>query len=301
MAGKTRHGSLGEQLKATWEYHNRPEHIEPMQTNWATIAANDNNPEDTADFGHERFLRISPSVEEIMRQANTGEIERNGAGQVVRIGKLRFSDGTQTEKAYTYGPDGKLIRFDAPMPVGAMLGTRDELEGALGGTSKAGETQRSNEYFADVLNVGLPRFVKSSGRRKGRNFTRDEAAAMLAQAVANTATMPAVTLCPPALPCGSQSPTECFLGMRKAKKGESGSIGWEDLATLKSNRARWREVKAALKPKSKRTLDAAAKAKNMREVGEVFGFAGKHAERRGKAALIAANDDLMAAINSAAA
>jgi len=104
-----RHGSIAEQLAALRKFATTPDHTpEPLQTNWTTVAANDNNPEDTEDLKHDRKRLVTPSVSEIMRNVATGDIEHNEAGQTVRIGRLRFSDGKQTEKAYRFTVDGKL-------------------------------------------------------------------------------------------------------------------------------------------------------------------------------------------------
>ena len=289
-----RHASMAEQLAPTMAWRDRPETegpVEPVKTNWSTVAANDNNPEDVVDFGHERKILITPSVREIMRQVETGPMVRNEAGQIIRIGTLRFSDGTQTEKAYTNGPDGKLIRMDARMPSGAMLGMREETEAALGGKSI---TQRyaelSNSYFAASFGVEYPRYIRGGKVRREVKITAEERKALLA------GPLPPITYCPPALPCGTKNVADAFNGMKKGRKGESGSIPWVDLATLQSNRSRWREVMRELKPKTKKVLDAAMSAKNMAEIGALDGYGGKHAQRRGKAALIAANDNLAAAI-----
>lgn len=303
----SRHASMADQLKTLLEYRSRPEGpIEPTQTNWRTTpandsAANDNNPEEIADFGFERQILIMPSVQEIARNIEAGPTVRNDAGQIISIGELRFSDGKQTEKAYCVGPEGKVIQFDAKMPVGAMLGTRDKADRQLGGTgAKHSEIAASGRYYAEVLATDYPVYRKGAGRRNGKSYTRDESAAMLAEAYANTPNLPAVTYCPPALPCGSARPDESFVGMRKGKKGESGAIAWEDVASSIASRETWNATLAYLSEKDVKTLDTAIEAPNTYAIGSADGYTGRSAWRHGKRALLAANDNLRKAMGIAA-
>lgn len=279
-------------------YRNRPEGpIEPAKTNWSVVPANDNNPEDVVDMGIERSWRMTPSVGEIMASVFTKEVERNDAGQIVRIGKLRFSDGTQTERAYCYGHEGKLMQYDARMPVGAMLGTRDKPDSQLGGT---GYTERatveSNSYHADVFDVDYPQYVKAGKRRRGDVLiTPDEQRELLA------GPLPPITVCPPGLPTGSERVADSFLGLCKGKKGESGAIGWEDIAMSKVHREVWDETLRRLSEQDVETLDAALDAKSYADLGESIGQASEYARRKGgKRALWAANDNLAKAIAAAA-
>lgn len=298
-----RHGSIAEQLAPLLRYATTPDHDpEPIQTNWATVAANDNNPEDVAEMAQDRKRLVTPSIAEIMRNVATGDVERNDKGQVIRIGRLRFSDGTQTERCIMSGIDGKPITGDITMPAGAMLGARDNVEAALGDSGKSKSyVDLSNWWHQMTLGISLPhRFIPAGKmRRTDRAVSREDAAEDLAKAIANTPIMPEVKRYPDGLPCGMKQVADAFVGMRKGRKGETGSMAWQDFATLKSARSAWRDVVQSLDPENKATLDAALTAKNMAELG---GCAPKRtAIRRGKARLIAANNDLMHAIESFAA
>lgn len=298
-----RHASLAEQLTGLRLYVSTPDHDpEPIQTNWAVTAANDNNPEDIEGMKVERRWRMKPSVEEIMRSVQSGDIHRNDAGQVVRMGKLKFSDGTQTEQAFKLTIDGKVVAFQARMPVGALLGTKDAAESQLGGDEDSQHVTASNRYFADMLDT-MPHRYKAGGKRKrGSATSREDAKRELAEAYANT-DMSKVTFTryPDGLPCGSAKVADSFLGMQKGKKGESGSVMWQDIVSAKADRDVWAAAVDTLMHADRTALDAAAAGSSMRKVGESLGFSGKNAERRGKRALIAANDNLMAAINAYAA
>lgn len=289
----SRHASLAEQLKALMEYRNRPEgDIETVKTNWTTVPTNDNaDPEETIDFSFERNLLVTPSVQEIMRQVRTKDVERNAAGQIVRIGKLCFSDGAQTEKAYTVGPDGDVIQMDARMPVGAMLHTVEKAKEQAGGRGYTeAQNEQSNLYFAAMLGTIEPRYIKRTKRRNGPSLTADESREVLAKAIANTPMMPTVKRYKAGLPCGGKRVADSFMGMQKGKKGESGAIAWEDIATHKVNREIWDETLAQLSKRDIATLDAAMEAETMKDF--VKGKRGGNAYASGSLELRAANDNL---------
>lgn len=301
---KTRHSGLADGLAALMAYRERPETSEPItpvKTNWTVVPANDNaEPEDIVDFGFERHLRITPSVQEIFRHVQAGPVARNDAGQVVGIGGLRFSDGSQKEKAYCYGPEGKLIQYDATMPAGAMLGTRDKADGQLGGSGhKEAETIANNVRLAQIMGTDYPVFVRRGERRNGSGLSHNEAIDALADAYANTPVLPEVKVYPTGLPCGQQRPSEAFVGLAKGKKGESGTIAWEDIASSMVSREIWRETLLMLADDDVATLDHALEAKTMQDIGEAHGFTGKRAQRMGKRILHAANDNLAEAMKIA--
>lgn len=292
----TRHASLQEGLKA---YRNRPEgDIVPVQTNWSTITANDNDPEDLADKYAERRWRIHPSMDDIEASIDSGIVERNEAGQIVRIGTLEFSDGTQTEKAYHYGPEGKLIQYDAVMPVGAMMHTTDAQERMLGGDDDNGG---SNTYFRQTLGVGNKAQSVVTKREKPEertNYSTEAAKAMLAEAYANTPTLPVVTYGAPALPWRPTRLNDMFVGMKKGKKGETGSVSWQDISSSMVAHETWRQVDVTLSDEDKATLEAAGTARTFGDIAP--GGKRAAATRRGKRRAMAANDNLMAAIKAAA-
>lgn len=304
----TRHASLAEQLTALRAFIEQPETVEPVQTNWqssphARPAAF--NPEDVVDMHVERRVRIRPSIGEIInRLAGVefamidkqtrpvgGDIERSESGAVVRMGKIRFSDGTATERAYKTNIDGGVIIYDARLPVGAMIGTRETQERTMGGDEADGDAE-SNRYFAEMFGV-KPRGYRSGGkRRQGRNYTNAESAAMLAEAIANTPVMPPVTMCPDGIACGTARISDQFNGMKKGRSGESGSMQWADIGTALAERDVWALAKQALKGDDRTAIDALGCAKSMRHVGASLGFAGGWSGRQGKRALVAANDNL---------
>lgn len=284
-------------------YRNRPEgEPVPVKTNWSVVPANDNDPEETADFGFERNLLITPSVQEIMRHVRAGDIERNDLGQIVRIGKLRFSDGTQTEKAYTEGPDGKVVQYDRRMPVGAMLGTNEQAKQQTGGKSYTkAQLEQSNLYFANVLRALEPRYVKRGKRRNGPSATAQQNRTELEKAIANTPVMPRVTKLKAGLPCGGERVADSFVGMQKGRNGESGFMMWQDMCSAIIEREVWEEALAELGKEDQRVLDTAMTARSFAEVGMAAGQSRAYADKRsgGKRRLKAANDNLSQALKLA--
>lgn len=293
--GKSTYKDFGSALIA---YRNRPEgESEPVKTNWTIVPTNDNKPPE--DYGFERSLRITPSVREIMANVDAGPTVRNDSKQIVRIGKLRFSDGTQTERAHCFGPDGAVIAYDATMPAGAMLGTRDKAEAQLGGKGYTqAQLERSNDYFAESLGTVAHRYLKRTTRRNGKSYSAEESRAMLAEAIANTKTMPKVTRYAPGLPCGMERAADAFVGMQKAKKGESGAIAWEDIASAKVQREIWEETLERLADDDIKTLDNAMAAGNLGDLGD-YGHR-RTRERKGMRRLRAANDNLATAMRKSA-
>jgi hypothetical protein len=312
----TRHGTLAEQLEALRLYASTPDHDpEPLQTTWTTVAANDNNPEDTEGMTVERRWRMKPSIEEIMRQVEEGEVERSEEmtemetydgvehkthavqGPVIRIGRLRFSDGTQTERGHKLTIDGKVVATQIRMPVGALLGTKDAAESQLGAEEDSQHVTASNRYFADLMKTLPHRYRAGGKRRQGRNYTRAEAITILEEAKGNTdMSKVTVTRYPDGLPCASQKMADIFPGMVKTQRGESGSLAWQDIVTAKADRQAWAASVASLSAKDKETLDTAVGANSFEELGG--SVPRRTAIRKGRRSLIAANDNLMSAIRS---
>lgn len=297
----TRNASLAEQLAGLMAYRNRPEGpIEPMGSNWSTVASNDNaSADEIADLSQERELRMTPSVKEIMRQVETGDVEKNAKGQTIRIGNLHFSDGMQTEKAFKRGADGKVTEYDRVMPIGAMLGCREKAETALGGKGYSGAyLKRSNAYFAASLDTDMPTSVKRSKRRNGAGHSKEALRAMLDEAIANTAVMPEVKHFPAGLPSAGERVADSFNGMKVSVTGGSSSIAWQDISGAIIQREIWDAALEEMKAEDVATLDRAMEAKTLADLSE--GKKGGNAFVVGKKRLEAANDNLSAALKKVA-
>lgn len=75
---------------------------------------------------------------------------------------------------------------------------------------------------------------------------------------------------------------------------------WQDIVTAMADRKEWFDAVDGLKDDDREVLNTAMTARNMADIGTKAGHIGKQAERQGKRRLIAANDNLMAAIRKAA-
>lgn len=293
----TRHKTLEGAMSALMAFKNRPEGDPiPVSTNWSVVAANDNESEVVAQMHTERRIQILPTVEEIMRQVEEGDVERNDAGQIVRIGRLKFSDGTQVEAGYKYGPGGEVIATKHRMPAGAMLGCQEREGRTLGGDENPSEVSASNSYFHQAFEVGRRERIPSGKMAKRTYQTHAEAKAELAKAYANTPILPAVTKCPTGLPNAGSKIADSFLGMRKTTIGESGSMGWQDVSTALVDREIWAQAVEALSDEDRTTLEKAAYGKAKNQYSLSPGGSERGARKRGKRLLTAANDNLAAAL-----
>ncbi|MBL6431891.1 MAG: hypothetical protein HPM95_15180 [Alphaproteobacteria bacterium] len=207
---------------------------------------------------------------------------------MIRMGKLRFSDGTQTEKAHKLTVDGKVVAFDARLPIGAMIGTTEAQERVMGGAG-TGDANASNRHVADTLGVAHKSYRSGGKRRSGKGYNRDESAAMLADAIANTSVIPPIKRCPPGVACGTSAVADQFVGMRVNATGGGGSMAWGDIGSALADRDAWAAALAALKDEDKAAIDAAKTANGFGQVGASIGF---NTGWSGKRALIAANDNL---------
>ena len=291
---------LAEQLAALMAYRSRPEgKHEPLGSNWATTPANSND-EDVSAFSQERDIRMTPSVDEIMRQVATDDVEKNARGQTIRIGKLRFSDGTQTEKDFKRGADRTVIEYDRVMPVGAMLGCREKAETALGGKGYSGDyLRRSNNYFAESFDVDMRTKITRGKRKNGPGYSRDETQAMLDAAISNTPNMPPVKRYPAGLPAVAERVAENFNGMQTAVGGGSEVPSpWQDMVGAIVQREIWNAAMAEMKSEDVATLDVAMDAGTYAEVGIAAGQSPSYADKKsgGRKRLQAANDNLSAAL-----
>ncbi|RWB65394.1 hypothetical protein [Mesorhizobium sp.] len=312
-------------LAGVLAWRNKPETIEPIQSNWSTAADNDNRPDGEADheehtYEVEHRHDITPSLEEIERAINSVEWQRRpiakfggsveahlvpvagdfeiNDGQISRIGKLRFSDGTQTEKAWRKPPSkkGKAIEFRAEMPIGSMLGSTEKSTDEKG-SRKTGPKR----FFEEVLGAKHRYIPGSRKKRGGKSYTADESRAMLVDAVANTPDMPSVTVCEPAIASGSRDVGELFIGMRKTKCAGGGAIHWTDLYTAQRNKEVWLQAAKELSPEDTAVLNAAMTARNYGDIGAAVGHTGAYAEKAGRRLLMAANDNYLAAMKKLAA
>lgn len=230
--------------------------------------------------------------------------EGNPHRTIVRIGKLRFSDGTQTEQGHKL-VEGKVVRTRIRMPVGAMLGTREKSTRDKGSEPDPLEEALTFDYFAGrndppglFKDVQTARPVKKTERRpKEPPTTKAQDRRMLADAMAKT-NVP-ITKCPDGFPAGPRNLAQLFPGLVKVATGDSGFHAWQDVVSERLDRDLWSETLQAMKDKDIEILTEATEAKSLKQLGETRGYTGKYAVEAGRRLLVAANDNFERAMDIA--
>jgi hypothetical protein len=298
----------------------------PIRTNWNLVPANDNEPLDDG-FGSERGVEYEPSLDMVEREigkvtmdyraepsilSNADNDDRLAAREVhglphgdaveygwhvddkgrrhktiIRIGRLKFSDGKQTERGHKLVMD-QVVEADIRMPVGAMLGEREKSSRDKGGEV---DTTGSNSHYRWMVKAKGAQRPKKAQKKPRVEITKEKARQMLADAYANTPVLPEVKRREPGLPYGPTNLRQLFIGGRKGKNGESGSQAWQDIYTEKENRDTFSRALDAMQDEHVRVLTEAVGAKSLGQLGEVRGFKGRHAIAAGRRLLIAANDN----------
>lgn len=312
-----------------------PEPAPAVSTNWRLTPANDNKqPED--GFGTERAVEYIPSEQELensfakvivryrpepMMLAG-GRHEAQRAGReihaipvegdfgygthvdedgnqhkvITRIGKLRFSDGTQTERGHKLVLE-KVVEAQIDMPVGAMLGGREKSKRDKGGEEDCSGSNAHYRWMVDGRTATPPKLRPKKQEREKTTKAQDRQA--LADAYANTPVMPEIKRYPDGFPASPTNLRQLFIGGRKGKKGESGSQAWEDIYAEKENREKFQRGLDAMQDAHVRLLTEAVSAKSLSELGETRGYKGRHAIDAGRRLLRAANDNFLKAMELA--
>lgn len=320
-----RHSGMAEGLSAYLAMISRPYAADDpdaaIDTNWRTAPANDNRvPED--GFGVERDVEVIPwgeirsgaAIEKDLKGVEFREIagvlepvsgdiewtrtEEHGL-RVTRLGKLRFSDGSQKESCMIRNDVGKISSGTRVVPAGGMLGTREKSKRDKGGETDPAETAASNKYFRDLLKAKPAKPPKLKPRKVERvEMSKAEARAVLAEAYANSPDVP-VQKCPDGFPASPSNIRDLFIGMKKGRCGDNGSTAWSGISTAMEDRQMWARTLDALATEYFETLTEAASANSLRELGERRGYSGKAAIDAGRRLLVAANDNLTEAMRLA--
>ncbi|MGX5723306.1 hypothetical protein [Shinella zoogloeoides] len=220
---------------------------------------------------------------------------------ITRIGRLRFSDGTQAERGEKLSM-GQVVSAQVHMPVGAMLGCREKATRDKGSVQDPVELACTFDFFAGKNDPPGLFKAQAAGRLKKKARckhtgpkSKEEARQWLADAIANTPVMPAVNKCPDGFPAGPKNLAHLFPGLVKVATGSSGSQAWEGIASEFEDRNEWHRVVQKMKDEHVEILTRASNAKSLRELGEIRGYTGKYAIEAGRRLLIAANDNYLAA------
>ncbi len=262
--------------------------------------------------GHQMPLWNSAAHREVHANPVAGDIEYgyhiDDRGKrhktIVRIGRLRFSNGNQTEKGLKLVM-GEVVEAEIAMPVGAMLGCREKATRDKGSVADPVEVALSNHYFAGRPTENMPgglfqakkprRVKRKAGPEERRNITKAEARQMLADAIANTPVLPEVKRCPTGFPAGPTQLAQLWPGLVKVATGDSGSQGWEDVYSERAEAEEFAKWLQGMKDEHVQTLTQAMSARSLQELGESRGYSGKYAIAAGRRLLVAANDNFQEA------
>ncbi len=296
---------LAEQLAAFYTHVNRKDHKpEPVTSSFRTAPANDNHiTAKSEQLTTEKLLKTTPSVEAILRDMSGdwvwgapefGATNKDGTpvqlastGPLKSIGNLQFSDGKQTEKAYMVGPDGDVIQYDRRMPRGAMLGTTESLVEDAGGSSAS--ITIGNATFSKRFGLENHNYIPGRTRRKGKSYTSDESRALIAKAIANTAALPPVVVCPKGMAAGTAQFSDQFIGMKIGSTGKGGAPHWVDIFVAGEEQEAERKAHDAMTMEDKAVFAAAIGAKKLSDISP--GGTDRGARKRGVRLLKAANDN----------
>jgi hypothetical protein len=307
---KVARGSLAGALTAVLEFRNRPDSPpDPLQSSWSTDPSTvipdgafdgDDEPEAMAE---DLLLEITPSITKIMHEVKVGSVKRKGGrnGAIVEIGKLHFSDGTQTEQAMVNGAAGVELKKVVMRP-GSMLGTSEKLGGSHGGTGAAVVTignaalsgrltgWKLDEHGKQVPKHHRPYIPSIRDRRKGKSLSAEQSRANLAEAIANTPVMPPVTVCPPGVASGTARYSDQFIGMKIGSSGKGGAPSWTDEFMAMRDHQDWQAAIREAEPQHVAVIKAAMSAKAIADLGDCGHR--RTMERQGWRKLTAANDNL---------
>nr|WP_314095174.1 hypothetical protein [uncultured Shinella sp.] len=306
-----------------------------MSSNWRLAPANDNQPPEDG-FATERAIEYVPSIDSIEAAMGTVKMTYRaepmmlGGGRhearrgdrpheatpvkgdvefgthvdddgkphrvIVRIGKLRFSDGSQTERGHKLVLDN-VVEADIEMPVGAMLGCREKATRDKGVEADLSASNSHYRWIVKARSATPPKWRPKKGERLA--FSNEESKQMLADAYENTTVVPEIKRYPDGFPASPTNLRQLFIGGRKGKNGESGSQAWQDIYTEKENRDQFQRGLDAMADEHVRVLTEAMTAKSLGELGAARGLKGRHAIDAGRRLLVAANDNFEAAMELA--
>lgn len=330
---KPRHAAKALRLRPLLAFRDPPGD-ESLQTNWRTLPANDNGK--PIDFFTERRHEVTPSVEEILRATTdrdglmvveftetrearlsggkyehaqrdrlswpiSGDFEISG-GKIRRLGRLHFSNGTHTERAQRRTPDG-VEDFEARLPVGAMMFTAEKQTRERRSAQEADELLASNLRIAGLFGIDEVFEPLPSGRRKrtGKRISKADARHIILDAL-NGPSAPTIKKCPDGMPMATDDLACIFMSIVKRASAKSGASEWQDFASLKEYSEAWQSVIDGLPAIDRAVLEAAMEARSLAEIGRTAVHASEgYAERAGRLALEAANDNLRAGIEKIAA
>lgn len=228
-----------------------------QESDWTSVAVNDNDPDD----GGETVPLLLDSTYEVRPRLS----EISAAIKDVEFAERRHNDGGRSLHVVPVGGDierGTVRSQRGKPPCVVRLGALRFSNGEQAEWAPV-RTEAGIQY--DWVRIPLGGIIDCKGRKARDKF----GAAKGPRQTGSPATV------------GSNA---C---------ASSGAIAWTDpLADMQDAAS----IRASVRPETATILDLALRAANFREIGEHLGHRGKHAERRGRDALLAACKELDAAL-----
>ncbi len=252
---KPRHDDLARKLRALLVWRSLF-----AGSDWTVVAANDNRDEREPELIDSEF-NIRPRLGEIFRALVDVEFTERRHARLGGGGEIDVvATGGDIERGEVW-PGSVRRRLKAPPPTIVRLG---RLEFSNGGKEEPALVLVAGKPAPGAVRIelgGLTRFAVGTRGKARDGFGKPKGA--------NDNT-------PPATVGGSQAASR-------------GAMNFRDPVADAQEAER---VRRAVAPGTARLLDLALRAANFREIGEQLGHSGKHAERKGKAALIEACGEL---------
>lgn len=330
-----RHSDLADQLKELLLWRNLMRPIWPLSTNFLE-PDNDNNTERDEDDARAPLRStdcadvIRPSVEEMMEAVSSIVFDERGRptsgdfevrqpedGEsaqtyppIKRLGGLRFgvSDSNQLNGSKLSPTRGSLIAWHASEDRFGYLpeDSKGEPLGPKEDKQSVKQIEKSNEFFAKLLNTSPHRYIPKGVVRKANVINRElmkpsspAVSLPLNEARAFYGLPPAANDNRPALPCGSHRVCDSFIGHHRHTAVHDDPSNEADGWLIKTGEAL--NIRAKLPAAYVKLLDTAITASNFADIGNAAGYCGKTAERHGKRLVLDACHALSRIITAEAA
>lgn len=231
-------------------------------SDWTVIAANDNRSDGKPELIDSTY-EIRPRLSEIFKAIEDVEFVERQHARLSGGGELDIvAVGGDIERGNVW-PGSLRPRRKAPTAI-VRLGS---LEISNGGKEEPGLVLVAGRAVPGSVRIPLSGLVRISGHRVRDRFGKPKGA----------------------------NDNEQPISVGSSQSKSAGALEFCDPLADAQEASR---IRRSVKPATATLLDFALRASNFREIGQHLGCAGKHAERRGKAALIEACEELEAALTA---
>lgn len=292
------------------------ESYDALSTNWI-VPANDNEI-DSQDNSTDCLFEIRPTPNELIAAYELGGIEYDEPYQApspltgtiarkLRIGGLTFATVSNVPET----PLGSIVSWTS---TAGKIG-REPVErfGQPRGGNQSERisrtTKATNNFFAAMLGAAPHRYIPGKAARSAKRWPPFELPKELRGETPLNEARTWAGLPPvekdqrPALPCGTRNAADSFIGHHITRQVHQRIVMDNSPGDRSLKVERDKMTVGAMTPRDTKALNHIAheSCKSFAELGAVFGYTGKTAERAGKRIALSASDNLAAAINIIAA